>query len=100
MYYCQSTYDAADEAAAESAVSADSSDLDAGCGGFSWSQLKTPNPISGDWVDNWGGEHNISAFVWENGASKYNIATLQEYLDTDKSNTHKKYKQLISGVMI
>ncbi len=29
-----------------------------------------------------------------------NIATLQEYLDTDKSNTHKKYKQLISGVMI
>ena len=29
-----------------------------------------------------------------------NIATLQEYLDTDKSNTHKKYKKLISGVMI
>ena len=29
-----------------------------------------------------------------------NIATLQEYLDTDKSNTHKKYKQLISGVSL
>jgi len=26
-----------------------------------------------------------------------NIATLQEYLDTDKRNTHKKYKQLIKG---
>lgn len=29
-----------------------------------------------------------------------NIATLQEYLDTDKSNTHRKYKQLISGVIL
>lgn len=29
-----------------------------------------------------------------------NIATLQEYLDTDKSNTHKKYKQLIGGIKL
>ena len=29
-----------------------------------------------------------------------NIATLQEYLDTDKNKTHKKYKKLISGVML
>ena len=29
-----------------------------------------------------------------------NIATLQEYLDTDRSNTHRKYKQLISGEML
>lgn len=29
-----------------------------------------------------------------------NIATLQEYLDTDKTNTHNKYKQLISGVKL
>ena len=29
-----------------------------------------------------------------------NIATLQEYLDTDKRNTHKKYKQFISGISL
>ena len=29
-----------------------------------------------------------------------NIATLQEYLDTDKSTTHKKYKNLISRVKL
>ena len=29
-----------------------------------------------------------------------NIATLQEYLDVDKSNTHQKYKQLISGMKL
>ena len=29
-----------------------------------------------------------------------NIATLQEYLDTDKNKTHKKYKELISGVIL
>ena len=29
-----------------------------------------------------------------------NIATLQEYLDSDKTNTHKKYKQFICGVKL
>ena len=29
-----------------------------------------------------------------------NIATLQEYLDVDKNNTHKKYKELISGLTL
>ena len=29
-----------------------------------------------------------------------NIATLQEYLDVDNSNTHQKYKQLISGMKL
>jgi hypothetical protein len=39
LYYCQSTYDASTEAEAVKAKPADSSDLDKGCGGFSWSEL-------------------------------------------------------------
>ena len=83
LYYCQSTYDAADEATAEAAEGADASDLSSGCGGFSWSQLRTPNPISGDWADNWGGAHSISAFVWENGSSNYRISSSQTDEDED-----------------
>lgn len=39
LYFCQSAFDAADEAAALAATPADASDLAAGCGGFGWSQL-------------------------------------------------------------
>ena len=39
LYYCQSTFAAESEADALSANSANSSDLDAGCGGFPWSQM-------------------------------------------------------------
>jgi ABC-type Zn uptake system ZnuABC Zn-binding protein ZnuA len=39
LYYCQSTFAAESEADALSANSANSSDLEAGCGGFPWSQM-------------------------------------------------------------
>jgi len=42
LYYCQIAYDADDEATAAADTSADSGDLDTGCGGFSWSRLN-PN---------------------------------------------------------
>lgn len=38
LYYCQSAYDAADQAAAAESES-DPSQLDSGCGGFAWSSL-------------------------------------------------------------
>ena len=40
VFYCQSSYDAADLAAAIAAKKADRADLDAGCGGFGWSTLE------------------------------------------------------------
>lgn len=39
LYYCQSAYDAASEAAALAATPANASDLNSGCGGFAWSAL-------------------------------------------------------------
>lgn len=39
LYFCQTAYDAADEAAALSTTPANAADLAAGCGGFGWSQL-------------------------------------------------------------
>jgi hypothetical protein len=39
LYYCQSIYDASTEDAALKAKPADSTDLDKGCAGFSWSEL-------------------------------------------------------------
>ena len=41
-WFCQTVFDGADEAAALGATPADSSDLSAGCGGFSWSLLTAP----------------------------------------------------------
>ena len=39
LYFCQTTFDSATEQDAVDAPAADSADLDAGCGGFAWSQL-------------------------------------------------------------
>ena len=39
LYFCQSAFDAASEAAAEAAPAADAGDLGAGCGGFPWTGL-------------------------------------------------------------
>lgn len=43
VYYCQSAYNAADQAAAEAVTGADASDMTAGCGGFAWSLLTPVN---------------------------------------------------------
>jgi hypothetical protein len=74
LYYCQIAYDAADEETAM-AQSADSSDLETGCNGFSWSILRTQIDIMGSYTDNWGGEHVVSAFLWKSGASLYAISS-------------------------
>jgi len=39
LNFCQSTYDAADEATALAATPADATDLSAGCGGFAWTVM-------------------------------------------------------------
>jgi hypothetical protein len=39
FYYCQTVYNAETQAAALAATAADSTNLQAGCGGFSWSKL-------------------------------------------------------------
>jgi hypothetical protein len=39
LYYCQTVYDAASSEAAAGATHSDSSDLEAGCGGFAWTGL-------------------------------------------------------------
>ena len=39
IYYCQTVYDASTETDALAATPADSADLAAGCGGFSWTHL-------------------------------------------------------------
>lgn len=44
LYFCQTTYDAATEAAALAATPADSADLANGCNGFAWSEL---TPVAG-----------------------------------------------------
>ena len=43
LYYCQTCFDCADEAAALGAGPGDAIDLVSGCGGFSWSSM-TPSP--------------------------------------------------------
>ena len=74
VWYCQAVYDAATEAEARAAAPADAADLLSGCGGFSWTELRRTLPINGAWVDGWGGTHDITAFVWVNDSSRYDIS--------------------------
>ena len=76
LVYCQSTYDAADEATAEVA-SADREDLAGGCNGFGWSTL-TPDAqaiaIGGLFTDQWGSDNLITNTGWWQGTSSYAIS--------------------------
>ena len=75
LYFCQSAFDAATEAAAL-AASADASDLAAGCGGFGWSELiegQGPLAIEGEWVDNFDTAHFITSDQWDVGTSVHAI---------------------------
>ncbi len=72
LYYCQSAYDAADEATALSAASADQSDINGGCGGFAWSTLTATSAaieVGGVNLDEWSTEHTITDFVWTQASS-------------------------------
>ncbi len=80
LYYCQTAYNAASEGAAVSAVPADQSNLNGGCGGFAWSTLDTTAAaieIGGVNVDEWATEHTITDYAWTQtssfGSSIYNI---------------------------
>jgi hypothetical protein len=72
LYYCQSAYDAATEEDAMAATS-DAMDLDTGCGGFGWSELRAPLHYAGSYTDNWRDSHSIDAFTWSTGDSSYHI---------------------------
>jgi hypothetical protein len=64
LYYCQTAYDAASEGEAMSAQPADNTNLETGCGGFSWSRLYVRLDIRGEWDDSWGTHHSISEWSW------------------------------------
>ena len=78
VFYCQTAYDAESEAAALATPAAALSDLDGGCGGFSWTELRPALSINGDWNDGWGGVHNINAFTWTSGTSTFAITQADE----------------------
>ncbi|MGC6507182.1 MAG: hypothetical protein ACON4U_02155, partial [Myxococcota bacterium] len=74
LYYCQSAYAEVDEQAAIDAPGADSTDLTAGCGGFGWTALRNTLPLTGSWVDNYGGNHAIDAFGWTMDYGSFHIS--------------------------
>ena len=77
LYYCQSAYDAATLADA-AASTADARSLDAGCGGFSWTEIRSTLPVNGTWSDDYGGSHAIDAFVWSSWGDMFLIAEAHE----------------------
>ena len=75
LWYCQTAYAAESEDAAVSTPEADASaPAEAGCGGFSWTQLNEALKIRGDYGDSWGGEHTITQSSWVNGDAAYTIS--------------------------
>ena len=75
LWYCQTAYAAETEEAAIATPEADAtSPAEAGCGGFSWTQLNEPLAIRGDYGDSWGGEHTITQTSWVSGGASYTIS--------------------------
>jgi hypothetical protein len=72
LYYCQSIYNASSEEDAMGA-NADPADLEMGCGGFGWTELRTQLDLNGDYIDNFGTPHNINAFTWMINTSMFHI---------------------------
>jgi hypothetical protein len=64
LYYCQTAFDAADEAAALATAPADRADLETGCGGYGWSRLDAPLEIRGRYVDDWAYVHEVTQLTW------------------------------------
>lgn len=81
-YYCQTAYNAATEAAALATPAADASDLDAGCGNFSWSVLTAALDIRGTWVDSFGGSHVVDETTWTQNDDTYVIASYDNTTQT------------------
>ncbi len=74
-WYCQSAYDAADEAAALATVAADPADpANAGCGGFSWTSLGADEgftSLRGTFDDEWGTVHTVTWDQWDQDTNEY-----------------------------
>ena len=74
-WFCHTAYDASGPQEALATPAADATDPPtSGCGGFSWTQLRTALDLSGSYTDNWGGTHVITAFSWTNDASLYKLS--------------------------
>jgi hypothetical protein len=90
IHYCMSTYDAATEAAALAATPADGADLNAGCGGYSWSALEfVPVDLTGSHIDDYGMSHEIDSSLWSDSGGYdfevYMYSNTYEYLIAQNS---------------
>ena len=65
LWFCTTAYDAETESDALDAAAPDETDPGtSGCGSFPWSRLFEIIDIGGSWVDNYGGDHEITAQTW------------------------------------
>ncbi len=64
LFYCQVAFEAATEDDAIATEPANPEDLGTGCGGFSWTMLREPLSISGNYINEFQGNIEISSFRW------------------------------------
>jgi hypothetical protein len=76
LYYCQVVFDAATEAAARGNTTANREDLAEGCNGFGWSRLGPPLAIRGDYVDDYGFDHEVRQWTWTTMGSVFHTTWL------------------------
>lgn len=99
IYYCQTAYNAASQADAEATPAANASDLSSGCGGFPWTHMIPALDIRGNWLDNYGGTHEISEKAWFSGDSIWNISqysNFDRYIIAQNAATNTYYPNLWS----
>ena len=53
---------------------ADASDMETGCNGFSWSEMRALLDIQGSYTDNWGSSHTVDAWKWSMGDSDFHVS--------------------------
>jgi hypothetical protein len=66
FFSCTVDYALETRAAAESseATADDSAPLEGGCGGFAWTELRTPLEVKGDWHTSWDENITVTTFMW------------------------------------
>jgi hypothetical protein len=66
FFLCTLDYALETRAAAESseATADDSAPLEGGCGGFAWTELRTPLEVKGDWHTSWDENITVTTFMW------------------------------------
>lgn len=75
LHFCQSQFAAQSARAAREAGRADADDLEEGCGGFSWSRLRSI-AIVGSYTDDFGGSHEVTPAAWVSGSSVFHLLEL------------------------